>query len=64
MQPDEPLELDAMAPAEMDDLELLLSRTKLRNQIARDPQNVSPELSRRYRALNDEVDMRARGCWS
>jgi hypothetical protein len=51
-------------PDEMDDLELLLFRTRLRMEIARDPGNVSPEMTSRYRALNDEVTKRARGEWS
>jgi hypothetical protein len=48
----------------MEDLELLLFRTRLRQQIASDPANVSPELTSRYRALNDKVTKHARGEWS
>lgn len=55
---------DDLTPDEMDDLELLLFRTRLRMQIANDPANVSPELTERYRALNNEVTKRARGEWS
>ena len=55
---------DDLNPDEMDDAELLLLRTRLRLQIVRNPGNVSPELSERYWALNDEVDRRARGEWS
>ena len=55
---------DDLTPDEMDDAELLLFRTRLRLQIASDPANVSPELTERYRALNNEVTKRARGEWS
>jgi hypothetical protein len=55
---------DELNPDEYDDLQLLLIRTRLRMEIARDPGNVSPELSSRYRALNDEVTKRAKGEWS
>lgn len=61
---DNPNHDDELNPDEMDDLELLLFRTRLRLEIARDPGNVSAELSSRYRALNDEVTKRARGEWS
>jgi hypothetical protein len=55
---------DELNPDEYDDLELLLIRTRLRLEIARDPGNVSPEVTSRYRALNDEVTKRAKGEWS
>lgn len=55
---------DDLNPDEMDDLELLLFRTRLRLEIARNPGCVSPEMTSRYRALNDEITKRARGEWS
>jgi hypothetical protein len=55
---------DDMAPDELNDVELLLYRQLLRVQIVNDPANVSPELSSRYRAFNEEVDRRRRGEWS
>jgi hypothetical protein len=58
---DDPDETD---PGELDDIELLLFRTRLRLEIVRNPGNVSPELRERYFALNVEVDRRARGEWS
>jgi hypothetical protein len=61
---DNPNPDDDLDPDEMDDMELLLFRTRLRMEIARNPANVSPELSSRYRALNEEVDRRRRGEWS
>jgi hypothetical protein len=64
MHDDDPNPDDELKPNEMDDLELLLFRTRLRMEIARDPGNVSPEVTSRYRALNDEVTKRARGEWS
>jgi hypothetical protein len=62
--PDDDQDPSHMEPREMDDLELLLFRTRLRMEIARDPGNVSPEVTSRYRALYDEVTKRARGEWS
>ncbi|HEY1664308.1 MAG TPA: hypothetical protein VGG54_01325 [Trebonia sp.] len=61
---DDDLDPSDLNPDEMDDLELLLFRTRLRLEIARGPGNVSPEMTSRYRALNDEVTKRARGEWS
>jgi hypothetical protein len=55
---------DELNPDELDDLELLLFHTRLRLEIARNPGNVSPEMTSRYRALNDEVTKRAKGEWS
>jgi hypothetical protein len=55
---------DELNPDELDGLELLLFRTRLRLEIARNPGNVSPEMTSRYRALNDEVTKRAKGEWS
>jgi len=55
---------DDLSPAECDDAELILIRTRLRMQIARNLGNVSPELTERYRAFNEEVDKRRRGEWS
>jgi hypothetical protein len=53
-----------LSPDQMDDAELLIFRSLLRQQIAHDPANVAPELSDRYRRLNDEVTKRIRGIWS
>jgi hypothetical protein len=53
-----------LSPDELDDVELLLFRTRLRMEIVNNPGNVSPELSDRYRQLNDEVTKRAKGEWS
>jgi hypothetical protein len=52
-----------LTPGEMDDVQLLIFRTMIRNEIAYSAGNVSPELSERYAALNDEVTKRIRG-WS
>lgn len=61
---DEPLNLDNMTPAEMDDCEILLQRAKLRYAIANDPAHVTPELALRYKALNAEIQNRCRTMWS
>lgn len=61
---DNPNPDEEIAPDEMDDAELLLFRTRLRMRIANDSANVSPELTARYRALNNEIDKRRRGEWS
>jgi len=55
---------DDLNPDEMDDAELLIFRTQVRLEILRNHGNVSPELTERYWALNDEVTKRTRGEWS
>jgi hypothetical protein len=62
--PDDDQDPSHMEPREMDDVELLIFRTQIRLQIARNLGNVSPELTSRYRAFNDEVRRRIRGEWS
>lgn len=61
---DDDLNPENLNPDQMDDVELLIFRTQIRLQIAHDPANVAPELSDRYRKLNDEVTKRIRGIWS
>jgi hypothetical protein len=64
LEPDE-LEPDELEPAELDDAEILLVRMRLRAEIVNTTKdNVSPELTARYHALNDEITRRAREQWS
>jgi hypothetical protein len=56
---------DEVAPAGLDDVELVIFTSMLRQQIAMTAKDsVTPELSARYRVLNEELQRRLRGQWS